>query len=212
MNTEKMISLLTEIKAKIAEVVAAKKELSVMQNLGSMYPCFGGSWVSFATAKIVDNKVYYSATASQLIAFIDDKLQMVGVVVDTPAPVPAPAPAPAPAAPAKSYTIATKAGYSGAKWHVREMTEAEVIAEAENSSMRRGKTLMCHADIEMVGVGDVDEYGDYLDFAPSRDWYAGEQMHCAIKELNKSNHEFRLFANAIDQDKISAFKAYYGIE
>ena len=166
MSNEKMIALLTEIKAKIAEVVDAKKELSVMQNIGSMYPCFGGSWVSFATAKIVDNKVYYSATAAQLIAFIDDKLQMVGVVVDTPAPAPAPAPA-------KSYTIATKAGYSGAKWHVREMTEAEVIAEAESIANRRGDTLLCHTDIE---------------------------------------HEFRLFANAIDQDKISAFKAYYGIE
>ena len=79
---------------------------------------------------------------------------------------------PAPA-PAKSYTIATKAGYSGAKWHVREMTEAEVIAEAESIANRRGDTLLCHTDIE---------------------------------------HEFRLFANAIDQDKISAFKAYHGIE
>lgn len=111
----------------------------------------------------------------------------------------------------KKFTVATKS-YSREKWVFREMTEAEVIAEGEESAIRRGETLFCHTDIEWVGVGDVDEFGDYFDFAPSRDWYAGEQMHCAIKELTKSNHEFRLFANAIDQDKISAFKAYHGIE
>lgn len=120
-------------------------------------------------------------------------------------------PAPAPA-PSKSYTIATKAGYSGAKWYLREMTEAEVIAEAEGIANHRGDSLLCHTDIEWVGVGELDEFGDYFDFKPSRDWYAGEQMHCAIKELTKSNHEFRLFANAIDLDKIAAFKAYHGIE
>ena len=112
----------------------------------------------------------------------------------------------------KSYTIATKAGYSGAKWHVREMTEAEVIAEAESIANRRGETLIDHAEIEWVGVGGLDEYGDYFDFKPSRDWYAGEQMHYAIRELIKANHEFRLFANAIDGDKIAGFKAYHGIE
>ena len=93
----------------------------------------------------------------------------------------------------KTVTIATKLPYRGAKWVLREMTEAQVIAEAEELVTLRGETLQCHTDIEWVGVGNVDEYGDYFDFAPSREWLDGEQFVSAIRELRCNYRRFEFF-------------------
>ena len=93
----------------------------------------------------------------------------------------------------KTVTIATKSHYRGAKWVIRKMTEAEVIAEAEQLAVCRGETLLCHTDIEWVGVGNVDEYGDYFDFAPSREWLEGEQLMCAIRELRHHYRNVEMF-------------------
>ena len=76
----------------------------------------------------------------------------------------------------KTVIISTKSHYRGAKWVIRKMTEAKVIDKAERLAACRGETLLCHTDIEWVGVGNVDEYGDYFDFAPSREWLEGEQL------------------------------------
>ena len=92
----------------------------------------------------------------------------------------------------KKFTVATKS-YSREKWFFREMTEAEVIAEGEDSAVRRGETLFSHTDIEWVGVGNVDEYGDYFDFAPSREWLDGEQFVSAIRELRCNYMRFKFF-------------------
>lgn len=93
----------------------------------------------------------------------------------------------------KTVIIATKLPYRGAKRVIRKMTEAKVIAEAEQLAACRGETLLCHTDIEWVGVGNVDEYGDYFDFAPSREWLEGEQLMCAIRELRHHYRNVEMF-------------------
>ena len=92
----------------------------------------------------------------------------------------------------KKFTVATKS-YSREKWFFREMTEEEVIAEGEDSAVRRGETVFSHTDIEWVGVGNVDEYGDYFDFAPSREWLDGEQFVSAIRELRCNYRRVEFF-------------------
>ena len=113
----------------------------------------------------------------------------------------------------KKFTVATKS-YSREKWFFREMTEAEVIAEGEDSAVRRGETLFSHTDIEWVGVGNVDEYGDYFDFAPSREWRHGEQLLCAMLELRRHYRGAELFCCEDEHGRecLEAFKRIEGIE
>ena len=113
----------------------------------------------------------------------------------------------------KTVTIATKLPYRGAKWVIREMTEAKVIAEAEQLAVCRGETLLCHTDIEWVGAGNVDEYGDYFDFAPSREWNEGEQLMCAISELRHHYRNVEMFlCDEYGCECLKFFKKIEGIE
>lgn len=112
----------------------------------------------------------------------------------------------------KTVTIATKLHYRGAKWVLREMTEEKVIAEAEELAILRGETLLSHAGIEWVGVGNVDEYGDYFDFAPSREWLEGEQLMCAIRELRFRYRNVEMFCcDEYGGQCLSTFKRIEGI-
>ena len=114
----------------------------------------------------------------------------------------------------KTVTIATKLPYRGAKWVLREMTEAKVIAEAEELVTLRGETLQCHTDIEWVGVGNVDEYGDYFDFAPSRAWREGEQLLSAMLELRLHYGRAELFCcdDEHGRECLEVFKGIEGVE
>ena len=114
----------------------------------------------------------------------------------------------------KTVTIATKLPYRKEKWVLREMTEAKVIAEAEQLAVCRGETLLCHTDIEWVGAGNVDEYGDYFDFAPSRAWREGEQLMCAMLELRRHYRRAELFCcdDEHGRECLEAFKLIEGAE
>ena len=114
----------------------------------------------------------------------------------------------------KTVTIATKLPYRKEKWVIREMTEAKVIAEAEQLAVCRGETLLCHTDIEWVGVGNVDEYGDYFDFAPDREFRNGEQLLCAMLELRLHYRLAELFCCEEEHGRecLEVFKGIEGIE
>lgn len=113
----------------------------------------------------------------------------------------------------KTVTIATKLPYRGAKWVLREMTEEKVIAEAMQLAVCRGETLLCHTDIDWVGVGNVDEYGDYFDFAPAREFRNGEQLLCAIRELRHHYRSAEFFdCDELGRQCLQVFKKIEGIE
>ena len=114
----------------------------------------------------------------------------------------------------KKFTVATKLPYRKEKWVLREMTEAKIIAEAEQLAVCRGETLLCHTDIEWVGVGNVDEYGDYFDFAPGREWRHGEQLLSAMLELRLHYGRAELFCCEVEHGRecLEVFKGIEGVE
>lgn len=91
MSNEKMIALLTEIKAKADEFADEGKCLVVMQNICSMMPSYGHSWVFYATPVICGSKTSYTATKEQMLKFVNVKLNFLNPtlsasVVDSDAP------------------------------------------------------------------------------------------------------------------------------
>ena len=88
MNTEKMIALLGEVKANADELTSEGKCLIVMQNICSMMPSYGHSWVFYATPVVCGGTTNYTATKEQLVKFVNAKLIALGATSEAPASAP----------------------------------------------------------------------------------------------------------------------------
>ena len=88
MNTEKMIALLSEVKANADELTSEGKCLVVMQNICSMMSSYGRGWVFYATPVICDSKTSYTTNKEQMLKFVNAKLIALGVTAEAPASAP----------------------------------------------------------------------------------------------------------------------------